>query len=93
MHALRNKSWHNQNMCGSGGRQGVRPPPPPENHKNIGFSSNIDPDPLKSQSYQASIQWWAIINTPAKCHFNGIRWRADVGPHIVVFGSSLHPLN
>ena len=28
--------------------EGVRTPPPPlKNHKNIGFPSNIDPDPLK----------------------------------------------
>ena len=44
----------------------------PENHKIIGFPNNIDMDLLKSQSYQASIQWWAIIGTPAKRHFNGV---------------------
>ena len=32
-----------------------------KNHKHIGFPDNIDQDPLKSQRYQASIQWWAII--------------------------------
>ena len=50
---------------------------PLKNHKNIGFPSNIDPDPLKSQSYQASIQWWAN-DTPAKHRFKGVsligRW-------------------
>ena len=46
--------------------------PPLKNHKNIVFPSNFDPDPLKSQSYQASIQCWAIIGTPAKRHFNGV---------------------
>ena len=31
------------------GGQGVRtPPPPPKNHKNIGFLSNTGPDPLKN---------------------------------------------
>ena len=58
------------------GGQGVLTPL--KNHNNIGFPSNIDPDPLKSQSYQASIQWWAIIDTPAKRHFNCVslmgRW-------------------
>ena len=29
-----------------GGGQGIRTPPPPENHK-IGFLSNTGPDPLK----------------------------------------------
>ena len=31
----------------AGPRGGGTDPPPPENHKNIGFPSNIDPDPLK----------------------------------------------
>ena len=50
-------------MGGSRGGTGVRTPPPPpmKNHKNIGFPGNTDQDPLKPQSYQASIQWWAII--------------------------------
>ena len=34
-------------MGGSRGGGGDRGPDPPENHKNIGFPSNIDPDPLK----------------------------------------------
>ena len=56
----------NMGMCGSRGGQGVRTPL--KNHKNIGFSSNTGPDPLKNRSYQASIQCWAIIGTPAKRH-------------------------
>ena len=60
MHAMGRSRW------GTGG------PDPLKNHKNIGFPSNIDPDPLKSQSYQARNQWWAIIDTPAKRHFNGV---------------------
>ena len=44
-------------MCGS--RGGTGGPDPPENHKNIGFSSNTGPDPLKNRSYQVSIQCWA----------------------------------
>ena len=47
---------------------GVRSPLPLKNHKNIGFLSIICPDLLKSQSYQASIQCWGIIGTPAKHH-------------------------
>ena len=78
------------------GRAGSPPPPPPEkNHKNLGFQSNIDSDPLKkSQSFQASIQCWAIIGTPAKRHFikMAFHWWANDGPHIVVCGSSLHSL-
>ena len=39
------------------GDRGSGPPPPPlKNHKSIGFHSNTVRTPLKSQSYQASIQ-------------------------------------
>ena len=41
-------------------------------HKNIGFLSKTGPDPEKSQSYQASIQYWANIGPPAKRHSNGV---------------------
>ena len=55
-------------MGGSRGGQGIR-----KNHKNIGFPRNTGLDSLtKSQSYQASIQCWAIIGTPAKCHLKGV---------------------
>ena len=56
-------------MCGSrGGDRGSRP-----NHKNIGFLSNISPDPLQNhKSLQASIQCWATIGPPAKRHLNGV---------------------
>ena len=60
-------------MGGSRGGTGGPDPHPPLNHINIGFLSNTDPDSLKkSQSHQASIQCWAIIGMPAKCHLNGI---------------------
>ena len=49
------------------GGQGVRTPPPPKNHKNIGFLSNTGPDPLKNhKATQARVQFRAIIGTPAK---------------------------
>ena len=60
-----------------------------KNHKNIGFSSNKGLDPLKNCSYQASIQCWAIIGMPAKRHLIVFRLQVDVGPLIVVLGSSL----
>ena len=43
-------------------------PPTSEKSQNIGFLSNIGPD----ASYQASIQCWAIIDTPAKRYLNGV---------------------
>ena len=52
--------------------------PPWKVTKNIGFLSNMVPDPLKTQSYQSSIQCRAIIGPPAKRHLNGVslagRW-------------------
>ena len=56
---------------GWGGGQGVRTLL--KNHKNIGFSRNTGTDPLKNRSYQASIQCWAIICTPAKRHLMAIQ--------------------
>ena len=74
-------------MRGSrGGNRGSGPPL--KNHKNIGFLSNTGPDSLKftkkSQSYQVSIQCWAISGTPANRHLNdvllaGQRWPAFSG--------------
>ena len=43
--------------------------------------------PEKSQSFQSSIQCWAIIGTSAKRHLMAFRLRADDGPLLVVFGS------
>ena len=46
--------------------------PPLENYKDIEFLSSTGLDPLNLQSYQASIQCWAIIGTPVKRHFDGV---------------------
>ena len=56
-------------MGGSrGGKRGSGPPPPPlKNHKNIGFPSNIGPDPLNI----TKLPCLAIMGTPAKRHLNG----------------------
>ena len=55
-----------------GGPDPPPPPPPPfENQNTIGLLSNTGPDRLENQSYQASIQCWAIISPLAKRHFNG----------------------
>ena len=51
---------------GGGGAGG--PDHPLENYQNLGRSRT----PEKSQSYQASIQCWAIIGPPAKRHLNGV---------------------
>ena len=56
-------------MSGSRGGEagGSDPPPPLKNHKNIGFPSNIDLDPLKStklpnqQSGGGYIMWFGAI--------------------------------
>ena len=42
-------------ILGGGGGVAGRPDPSLKNHKNIEFSSNTGPDPLKNRSYQARI--------------------------------------
>ena len=74
-------------MFESRGGQGIRTLL--KNHKNKRVSSNTGPDSLNNRSYQASIQRWAIISTPAKRHLMAFRWLANAGPLIVVLGSSL----
>ena len=74
-------------MCGSGGGT-WGPDPLLENHKNIGFLAILVPIPLKSLSYQASFQFWAIIGTAAKRQLNGVslagrRWPAYSGIWII----------
>ena len=49
--------------------------------------------PYKSQRYQASIQWWAIIGMPAKRHSNGVSLAGRWWPILVAFQYSLHPIN
>ena len=65
------------------GGRGSRPPPPPEKSSNTGL------DPLKITKLQASIQCWAIICMPEKCHLNDVSLVGQCGPLIVVFESSL----
>ena len=73
------------------GGPGVRTPPPLKNHKNIGFLSNSDPDPLKN--YKATEPAFNVGPSSARQR-NAILmafcWRADNSPLIVVhvFGSS-----
>ena len=57
-----------------------------KNHKNIGFLSNTGPDPLKN--YKAAKPAFNVGPSSARQR-NAIKRRADDGPLIVVFGSSL----
>ena len=79
-------------VVGTAKGSGPPPPPPLKNHTHLGFSSNTGPNPLKNRSYQASIQCWAIIGTPAKRHLMAFRLRADDGPLIVTGTWILPPL-
>ena len=72
--ALANSAWADPE---GGGGQGSGPPPP-ENHKNIEFPSNIDPDPLKitrlrSQhsmvSHYRHASEWRLAGGPMIAHF------------------------
>ena len=72
---------------GGGGRRSV---PPPEKSQKIGFLSNTDPDSLKD--HKATKPEFNVGPSSARQR-NAIkmafRWRADDGPPLVVFGSSL----
>ena len=61
-----------------------------ENHKNIGFLSNTGPDLLKI--HKVTKPTFNVGPSSAR-HRNAIkmafRWRADDGPLLVLFGSSL----
>ena len=69
------------------------PDPTTENSQSCTVSKQYrSGSPEKSQSCRASIQSSAIIGPSAKSHLAismAFRWRADNGPLLVVFGSSL----
>ena len=68
-----------ESMGGSRGGTGG-PGPPLKNHKNVEFPSNIGPDPLKSQSYQAIIHWLGILSARQRNAISmAFRLRADDG--------------
>ena len=79
--SVSSKTWADQE-----GVQRVQTTPRlPEKSQHIWFFSNTGPDPdEKIQSYQASINCQAIISPSAIRHLKAFRWRADVGPFIVV---------
>ena len=52
---------------------GVVGPVPPEKSQKYRVSKQcLSGSPEKAQSYQASIQFWAIVGTPAKRNLNGV---------------------
>ena len=84
-----NFDYMTASMCGSkeGWARGP-PPPPPEKSQNIGFLSNSGPYPLKNHS--ATEPAFNVGPSSSSSSVSGVSLRADVGPLIVVFGSS-HP--
>ena len=72
-----------------GGGSGVRPPPS-ENHQNIGFLCNTDPDPMENHK---ATEPAFNVGVSSACQRNAIsmalRWWADDGPFIAVFGSCI----
>ena len=61
------------------GKQGVRSPS--ANHKNIGFSSNTGPDPLKITKLPSQHSMLGNHRHDSVC------WWTDDGPLMVAFGS------
>ena len=82
-------------MHGSrGGRQGgLEHPPPLENYKAIGFLSNTGSDPLENhKATKPAINVGPLSAHQGKNALMAFRWRANDGPFLVVFGSSLPSL-
>ena len=65
-------------------RTGGPDPPPLKNHNTIGFPSNTGLDPQKNHKVTKP-----AFNVGPSYVRQAFRWRADVGPLMVVFGSSL----
>ena len=74
---------------GSRGGTGVRTPPPPlKKHKNIVFLSNNGPDSLKNhKATKPAFNVWP--SSARQRNAIAFRWRANDGPLLVLFGSSL----
>ena len=63
-----------------GSRGGDRGFGPPAKLQKLRISKQYwSGSPEKSQSYQARIQCWIIIGTPAKRHLNGVLLAVDDG--------------
>ena len=73
---------------GGGGGRGVRTTL--ENHKTIKFLSNTGPDPL--EDHKATKPGFNVGPTSTRInsnHLTAFHWRADFGPRLVVYLSSL----
>ena len=78
---------HGRIQRGGGGRG---PDPPLKNHNNIGFLCNTGPEPVRNRkatkpAFNAGPSSARQRNTISMA----FRWRADDGPFIAVFGSSI----
>ena len=80
-------------MGGFRGGQGVRPlplPPPPENHKNIGFLCKTGPDPLKNhKATKPAFNVEPSSDRQRNAISMAFRLRADDGPFKAIVVSSI----
>ena len=70
---------------------GKGPDHPPEISQSYRFLSNTGPDPLKNHKLPSQHSMLGHHWPAREPHFNGVRWRFDDGPLLMVFGS-LDPL-
>ena len=89
---IKNETNMHWRIQGGGGGQGSGPLP--EKSQNIRFLSNTGPDPLKIHKATEP----AFNVGPSSFRQRNViemafRWRADDGPFIVIFGSSIHQLD
>ena len=83
-HTLKQQKQKMRRSRNKGGGQGVRTPL--KNHKNIGFLSNICPDPLKNHKLPSQHSMLGHHRHASEMPF---KWRVDDCPLIVAFHSSL----
>ena len=84
-------SHRRASMRGSRGRGRQGTGPPPEISQSYRFLSNTGPDPLKNHKLPSQHSMLGHHWPASEPHLNGVRWRVDDGPLLMVFGS-LDPL-
>ena len=63
---------------------------PLENHKAIGYVSDTGPGPLENhKATKPAFNVWPLSARQRNAIQMAFRWRADDGPPLVIFGSSL----
>ena len=87
-HAERNITVFQMHATG-GSRGGTEGPDPLKNHKNIGFPSNIDPDPPNHKATKPAFNGGPLSTHQQNAISMEFRWWVDGGPFLVALRSFL----